>query len=217
MNAQANTTLIDPATAPRRQAGEFRRRRALVLVTVGLLLGLSAFGVWRERFQTYHLATVTPGVLYRDGNRGLREFENAVRQSGAKTIVSLIDDRELAAADKSQFKHEADFLARSGIRLERIPVKLGGWPTAADVAKFLSVVEDKRSQPVLVHCAQGVRRTGMMVAAYQKSELKLTDEQAKSAILTFGHSRRTVGDVERFIDGYDPAVGSVPILADSDE
>jgi protein-tyrosine phosphatase len=57
---------------------------------------------------------------------------------------------------------------------------------------------------VLVHCAQGVRRTGMMVAAYELSVLKLDKDQAVAAIKGFGHSDRTIGDVKRFIEVYDP-------------
>ena len=42
----------------------------------------------------------------------------------------------------------------------------------------------------------------MMAAAYQMSVMQWDKEKTKKEILTFGHSRRTVGDVERFIDGY---------------
>jgi hypothetical protein len=40
-------------------------------------------------------------------------------------------------------------------------------PTDQDVLTFLRIVTDKASQPVLVHCAQGSDRTGMMVAIYR--------------------------------------------------
>jgi len=40
-------------------------------------------------------------------------------------------------------------------------------PTDQDVLAFLRIVTDKASQPVLVHCAQGSDRTGMMVAIYR--------------------------------------------------
>ena len=40
-------------------------------------------------------------------------------------------------------------------------------PVDADVLTFLRIVTDKASQPVLVHCAQGSDRTGMMVAIYR--------------------------------------------------
>ena len=62
----------------------------------------------------------------------------------------------------------------------------------------------ERGLPFTVHCAQGVRRTGMMVAAYQESVLGYDRERAKREILTFGHSERSIGDVKRFIDVYDP-------------
>jgi len=35
-------------------------------------------------------------------------------------------------------------------------------------------------------------------------------ERARSELLSFGHSDRTVSDVKKFIDGYDPATGRVP-------
>jgi protein tyrosine phosphatase (PTP) superfamily phosphohydrolase (DUF442 family) len=116
----------------------------------------------------------------------------------------------MADPKKPQFKQELTYLNEQGIRVERIPVKLGGWPTAADVEKFLKIATDPGSQPVLVHCAQGVRRTGMMVAAFQEAVLKYEDQKVRDAIITFGHSNRTVGDVQRFIDGYDPKTGAVP-------
>jgi protein tyrosine/serine phosphatase len=168
------------------------------LVTLG-----GGVWVWAEYLQTYHYAVVQEGVLYRDGNRGVRELENAFRKAKPKTVVSLIDDRELVDPRKPEFADEVKFCEREGVRLVRIPVKLGGWPTTDDVRKFLDVVNAKENQPVLVHCAQGVRRTGMMVAAYQESVLGWDDSKAKAELLPFGHSQRTVKDVERFIDVYD--------------
>jgi protein tyrosine/serine phosphatase len=142
-------------------------------------------------------------VLVRDGNRGIREFETALRKTGTRTVVSLIDDQEFADPTKPQFGKEMVLCSRRGVKFVRVPVKLGGWPTTEDVRKFLDIVEKKENQPVLVHCAQGVRRTGMMVAAFQESLLGWDDAKAKAAVLTFGHSERTVKDVERFIGVYD--------------
>lgn len=181
----------------------------MAVIAVALLV-LVGFLVWRTWFETYHLATVQDGVLYREGNRSLREFRNTVRQVKPKLVVSLIDDREMSDPGKPEFQDEAAYLKEQGIELKRIPVKLGGWPMATDVAGFLSAVSDAQNRPVIVHCAQGVRRTGMMVAAYQIKALGYDKAKAKASVLTFGHSRRTVGDVERFIDGYDPETGAVP-------
>jgi protein tyrosine phosphatase (PTP) superfamily phosphohydrolase (DUF442 family) len=121
-----------------------------------------------------------------------------------------VDDSEIADPQKPQFEYEKDVLETKGIKLERIPVQLGGWPKKSDVDRFLQIVNNPENQPVLVHCAQGVRRTGMMVAVYQMAQMGYDKERAKAAILRFGHSDRTANDVRRFIDGYDPATGAVP-------
>ena len=179
-----------------------KSRRWVWLVVAALVVGGGAWA-WAQFVQTYHLATVQDGVLVRDGNRGMREFETAVRRANVRTVVCLIDDEELADPRKPMFAEEMDWCRRQGIKVVRVPVRLGGWPATQDVRKFLEVVQDQQNQPVLVHCAQGVRRTGMMVAAFQESVLGWDDAKVKSNMLTFGHSRRTVKDVERFIDVYD--------------
>ena len=198
------TTDWPTSSPPRRRLGP----RLGVVLLVALVLGGAYF--WHCHVRTYHLATVEPSVLYRDGNQSPCQFQTAVRKVQPRTVISLVDDNEVADPEKPQFEVEAEFLQDKGIKLERIPVKLGGWPTKADVDRFLQVAKDPANQPVLVHCAQGVRRTGMMVAAYQMSQMGYDKERAKESILRFGHSDRTANDVKRFIDGYDPATGAVP-------
>ena len=205
-----------PTTSPppRRKLGLSARLGVVLLIA----LAMGGMYFWRCHVSTYHLATVDPGVLYRDGNQSPCQFETAVRKVQPRTVVSLVDDNEVSDPEKPQFEVEAEFLQDRGVKLERIPVKLGGWPTKADVDRFLQVVKEPANQPVLVHCAQGVRRTGFMVAAYQMSQMGYDKERARDAILRFGHSDLTANDVKRFIDGYDPATGHVPDnLMPSDE
>jgi protein tyrosine phosphatase (PTP) superfamily phosphohydrolase (DUF442 family) len=193
------------ASASRRlHLARMKRMTSIVIIAVCLVVIAVGFVIWRQWFETYHLAVVQESVLYRDGNRGPREFATMVRRVKPKTIVALIDDDEIADTEKPEFKAEIEFAQQQGIPIERIPVKLGGWPTSDDVQRFLQIVADKNKQPVIVHCAQGVRRTGMM-AAFQESILGYDPEKAKAAILAFGHSERSIGDVKRFIDIYDPA------------
>jgi protein tyrosine phosphatase (PTP) superfamily phosphohydrolase (DUF442 family) len=174
-------------------------------LTAGVVAILVAIGVfiWWRWFQTYHLETVDEGVLYRDGNRGMREFATMVRKVRPRTVVCLVDEREMVDPEKPMFGEEMKFLEQQGIKVEHIAVKLGGWPDTEHVRRFLDIVAKKENQPVVVHCAQGVRRTGMFVAAYQQSVLGWDDAKTKAEMKTFGHSQRTVKDVERFIDIYD--------------
>jgi len=144
-----------------------------------------------------------------DFNRGI--ILDNWRYGGRLVWGPLVEDPHYQwHENKPQFQSEKEYLEKKGIRLERIPVKLGGWPTKKDVDRFFEIVNDPQAQPVLVHCAQGVRRTGFMAAAYQMKQLGYDKDRAKESILRFGHSDRTANDVIRFIDGYDPATGTVP-------
>ena len=195
--------MSDPADS---SDARFRRFAAAGAFLFVVIAGSMA---WQHFTGGYHLAVVQPGVLYRDGARSPRELEVALAKVQPKTVVCLIDDQELQDPAKPQFKQEIAILEQHKIKMQRIPVKLGGWPTTSDVRNFLETTTNASNQPVLVHCAQGVRRTAMMVAAYQESVLGFTPDQAKEAIITFGHSDKTINDIRRFIDGYDPKTRTV--------
>ena len=176
-------------------------RRWIILLVFAAAVA-AAIWLWMYRLGTYHFAEVEKGVLYRDGNRGLREFKTALRKSNVRTVVILNDDEEM---QKEPFNSELELLKDSGIEVVRIPVKLGGYPSSDQVKEFLAVANDRNKWPILVHCAQGVRRTGMMVAAYQESVLGYDDAKAKSRILPWGRkpTSQTLADVKAFIDNYD--------------
>jgi protein tyrosine phosphatase (PTP) superfamily phosphohydrolase (DUF442 family) len=185
--------------------------RRVVPIAIVALIVLIGFWIWREHFQTYHLAIVQEGVLYRDGNRGLREFANTIEKIKPKTVVCLLDDAELADPAKPMFAQEMTYLQQHGVRVERIAVPLGGWPSSEQVKQFLDLVQKPENQPVLVHCAQGMRRTGMMAAAYQQSVLKMDDATARDAVVMFGRkdTSRSVVDIRNFINAYDETTGQV--------
>jgi protein tyrosine/serine phosphatase len=176
-----------------------RKMLPILLVAAALVAGGVAWRLVATR--RYHLATVQDAVLYRDGLRSRDQLAATVGRTGVKTIVSLLDDEE---RDREPYDCEEEWCRTNGVKLIRIPIRLGGWPSEEQVRQFLAVVADPNRRPVLVHCAQGVRRTGMMVAAYQETVMKFSRDQAKAALLAFGHSQRTIRDVQRFIDLYDP-------------
>jgi protein tyrosine/serine phosphatase len=179
----------------------------IILVTA--ILAAAGWWIFWAYFDTYHLATVNAGILYRDGVRNIHQFDLAAKKTHVRTIVSLVDDQEIT---QHPFTDELAYCQANGIKVVRIPVPLGGWPTGDQISQFLTIAKDSSQQPVLVHCAQGVRRTGMMVAAYERSVLKWDKDRTTAEMRTFGHSQRTVGDVMRFIDTYDP--GSERMMAE---
>jgi protein tyrosine phosphatase len=173
----------------------------VVLVIFAALFVGSGTWVWLYFFDYYHYAEVQKGVLYRDGFLTVRQFNMALQSSQAKTVYSLLTDDEYG---KQPYRQETEVLLHSRLKWIVQQVPLGGYPTTEQVQDFLTNVETERRQPVLVHCAQGIRRTGMMVAAYQMSVLGWDKQKTKDAIESWGHSERTIGDIKRFIDVYDP-------------
>ena len=198
-----------PTPELRTSARKPRSLAGVLFVSFAIAAGITGFFVY-HKLHTYHLATVQDGVLYRDGLKSATQFAATLDTVHPRTVVSLIDEKELADPKKPQLARESGLCDSRGIKLVRIPVTLGGWPTSDDVRKFIRVVSDRQNQPVLVHCAQGVRRTGIFVAAYQESVLGYDKSKAKDSVLGLGHHQSTIDQIKRFIDGYDPQTQTVP-------
>ena len=167
---------------------------------LAILIGL-AFAYFFY-FQTYHFAVVQDGVLYRMGMRDTRELQNVLRQVHPKTVVCLVTDKEVQQGEHGDFQGEFAALQKNGITLIRIPMIEDHQPTQAQVDQFLKITTAKQNQPVIVHCAQGVIRTGMMVAAYQKDILGYNKEQALAAVNIFGKGHQRADEVTAFINDY---------------
>lgn len=169
------------------------------IIVVAVLVGA---GLFLFRFQTYHFAVVRPGVLYRMGMRDTRELDNVLRRVHPKTVVCLVSDEEVNDPSKGDFKGEFAVLKKDGITLDRIRINAGGSPTAAQIEQFLHIVQNKKNQPVIVHCAQGVERTGMMVAAYQRDVLGYDKQQALNSVKIFGKGIERAEHVKQFIESF---------------
>lgn len=179
------------------------KRNFIVIASVVIFLAVVNFLYYRFG-ATYHYVVVDPGKLYRDGLRSTREFKNALEKASPKTVVAVIDDEEY---NQPEFAEAREMLKSRGIGYQWIKIKAGRYPRPEQVVEFLAIATDPAKQPVLYHDDEGIRRAGMMMAAYQMSVLRYDREKAKASIQAFGHSDRTIDDVRRFIDAYDPVHG----------
>jgi len=109
-----------------------------------------------------NLFQVTPG-LYRSRQPSTQALKNILAQhplaegsEPIRTVIALLtsDDDGAVLGNSSAVHHE--WLKFSPFH-----------PNEQDVVKFLRIVTTPSQQPVLVHCAQGSDRTGMMVAIYR--------------------------------------------------
>jgi protein-tyrosine phosphatase len=80
---------------------------------------------------------------------------------------------------------EERLVENAGMRFFRVPLTVSSPPTAADVTRFLGLVNDPANQPVYVHCRGGRHRTGVMTAAYRMTHDGWTAAQAYAEMKTY--------------------------------
>jgi len=65
-------------------------------------------------------------------------------------------------------------------------------------------MDNRANHPILIHCKQGVLRTGLAVAIYQKHYLKMDNQTILEKMPDFGHNFRSprYQNFRRFILSY---------------
>ena len=111
------------------------------------------------------------GTYYRGAQPVGRDYDD-LAALGVKTIIDLTSDDSQSGERQSA--------SQAGMRYVKIPMTTHTPPTSAQVAQFMSIVNDPASQPVYVHCVGGKHRTGIMTAIYRMTNDGWTADQAFS-------------------------------------
>ena len=91
---------------------------------------------------------------------------------GVTTVINLIGDED------DIDRREQAIVEQHGMQYVHIPMNTRKAPTDAEIAKFMSLVDDPEGGAVYVHCVGGRHRTGVMTAVYRMTKDGLTGEQA---------------------------------------
>lgn len=130
----------------------------------------------------YHFGVVHKRKLYRCGRLSAFGLYLICTQYRIKTIVNLVDE----AHQKTQwYLAHQKFCANNGIQFCAIPIL--GIPTNDKVQQFIKLCESD-SFPILIHCMQGVYRTGIMVAVYQKRFMQMDNQTIYDNLPRYGHN-----------------------------
>ena len=136
-----------------------RPMKLLGLVAISLIVVGGVWAATRHR-GAHHFTGVVDGVLYRSGQPAGDDWARLQRDYHFRTVVNLRDD---GPTDQP----EDALVARHGMRYVHIPMSNHRRPTTQQAEQFLQVMRDPASAPVLVHCARGYNRTGVLIAVYR--------------------------------------------------
>jgi protein tyrosine phosphatase (PTP) superfamily phosphohydrolase (DUF442 family) len=153
---------------------------------VVLTLVISGGLVWHHKTKPYHLRPVEPGVLYRSGVLKPHNLKKVVDKYGIRTIVVLRLSRE-GDPQPDWYNQEKEFCERNGLTFVHIPIRGNSPPTEEQLAQWLEVLDNPEYHPVLVHCAQGAIRTGIMTAIYEMEYRHRDNQKILDELDTFGH------------------------------
>jgi tyrosine-protein phosphatase SIW14 len=151
-------------------------RWTLVLAVVVIVAGLPVFTYRYAYVESHRLREVTPGRVYRSGEMTVPGFRDAVARYHFRTVINLQDEYPdpdvLVDYLGTASVKESELCRQLGVRYVYLPPDLISRhlipqerPAAID--KFLTLMDDPETYPVLLHCRAGLHRTGVMVAVYR--------------------------------------------------
>ncbi len=106
----------------------------------------------------YNFAPVRSGEIYRSAQPSPLMLRYLVSRYQVRSILNLRGRTP---------GYESAFAARNGLRLYTLDLSSRTPPTEAEVERLLDILTDAENHPILVHCRNGVDRSGYMVGLYR--------------------------------------------------
>ena len=145
------------------------------IILVGGYLGLLQLGG--------NIHVVQAGVLYRSAQLDRDNFEALIRTDHIRSILNL------RGADPNSTWYRQEMAAVRATRVKHFNYGIGA-TSAVSAKQIEQILQILRSapKPLLIHCASGADRSGLVAALYvAEIEGKPTAEAARQLSIIFGH------------------------------
>jgi tyrosine-protein phosphatase SIW14 len=135
-----------------------------------LVLGGPPLYHWHQNQCFRNFRVVRPGVLYRSGQLSQDGLERICHDYGIRTVISLRDAHTPGMPPPD--RQEEEYCHKMDIYHFRMPPKCwtadcGVAPADENVREFLSIMDNPKYYPVLIHCFAGTHRTGAYCCVYR--------------------------------------------------
>jgi protein tyrosine phosphatase (PTP) superfamily phosphohydrolase (DUF442 family) len=137
------------------QKEDFFLKKKLFLL---IIAGAAIFGLYYAFF-SQKIDTVSEGKIYRSAQLSDNSLERLLREKGIKTIINLRGTPQNAP----WYLKESETAQKYNAKLHDIKLDPHDLPKYLNLIKIINILSTDE-KPILIHCLQGVDRTGMVSA-----------------------------------------------------
>ena len=177
-----------------------RRKRILSVSAIALaaLACASAGAYFYATWYPKRLHAVLEGSIYRSGQPYARQLGPVVHKLGIKTLINFRDNETVAA--NPDCVYERRFAEEHGLKFVNIPMDCP--PTEETISPLLKELDDPANYPILMHCAEGIERSGLAAAIYRLERMGWTNDRAVAELLALGVAKKLRSDSkpQKYVD-----------------
>jgi len=183
MGESSLTTGPNPEPNRARQTLWFLLRRGKWVLLIAILcpLFLSLYALYVYKRNNFHI--LSPGKAYRSAQLNKKALKDCIHEFGIKTILNL---RE-SVTNADWYQEEKMVAADHGVQHLDFNLSEYDEVSVEDLEKIAALLRDA-PKPILIHCAAGADRTGLVSALYRYKLEGLAPEKSFGELsMWYGH------------------------------
>lgn len=156
-------------------------RKYVIRLPLLLLVAFVGYYVWFVNFN-YRFETISDNKVYKSAAIPPEKLKGYIADHHIRTVIDLRDpgvQDALNPAKQEEIDAEDAAIAKIG-GVQHINIPSRQVPTAATLAHFFAVLDNKDNYPVLIHCHHGTGRAEIYSALYRIEYEGWSDEAARA-------------------------------------
>ena len=155
-------------------------------ILIFITLIFSIYYIWYVNFN-FRFETISEGKVYKSALIDPDKIENYLVQNKIKTVIDLLHPGlkdDLNPANQKEIDAEQKAIdavnVKYNLNIKHINIPSAQIPNEQTIKKFLEVLDDNSSYPVLIHCYHGTGRAQIYSAIYRIEYENWKNEDARA-------------------------------------